>query len=545
MSALHAVTHERFDEENEDRFELAGNAGYATATDQGHQVFLLELWVDPGHRGQGRGTALLEAVIAHYEGRVLALSAEPFTTASHKPAGLSADQLAAWYTRRGFQRHSGHRMARLPGSDRADRAQQPAAGNTRALAAQTFEERAREALTRAGEIAAEAEASFRRAITGLNHAIDLAHAAGTMPQTVNRLVTARASLGDAARGYLALEIQEWERAYLPGTWNSASALSDLHERSLQPGSAPFSPDAAAEALTDAGIRLAQAEAVLDGALGRLDDALEFALRVGFGTDEMQGLVNPGGHLGPISSQFLKDAAVTDWDLDGYAYDGEEEGEEIPRKFRDLHLLALAAKGEGDHLAAAAIWETALTHLPNGHSWHPRIGQTITSLRAVTHPGDIVTWDGRLIRSKASVHPAASLTDLVHDHEAAAGALQQPAALEPVTTTGRYVVARINKTYGTLGEHPGPQHVGKTFVPYDDRYLSKEAAEESANVSNDRYRPSVHGRTFIAVRAEPIAGTNKFRNLDHPGLAGEERASAGATRVRRPARPPITRPRRSR
>ena len=31
MSAPHAVTHERFDEENEDRFELAGHAGYATA----------------------------------------------------------------------------------------------------------------------------------------------------------------------------------------------------------------------------------------------------------------------------------------------------------------------------------------------------------------------------------------------------------------------------------------------------------------------------------------------------------------------------------
>ena len=97
---------------------------------------------------------------------------------------------------------------------------------------------------------------------------------------------------------------------------------------------------------------------------------------------------------------------------------------------------------------------------------------------------------------------------------------------PAKTAERYVVARINKTYGTLGEHPGPQHVGRAFVPYDGRHLSKEAAEESARVSNDRYRPSLHGRTFVAVRAEPIPGTNKFRNLDHPSLARKATTPAG-------------------
>lgn len=113
-------------------------------------------------------------------------------------------------------------------------------------------------------------------------------------------------------------------------------------------------------------------------------------------------------------------------------------------------------------------------------------------------------------------------------------LEQAPNSEPVKTADRYVIARVNKTYATFGGHPGPQHVGKTFVPYDDRHLSKEAAEESASVSNDRYRPNFHGKTFIAVRAEPIPGTNKFRNLDHPSLAGNAKVSAGTTKPRRPA-----------
>jgi GNAT superfamily N-acetyltransferase len=122
----HVVTHERFDEENEDRFELAGDAGYAAATDQGHLVWILELWVDPDSRGQGRAAALLEAVLTHYAGRMVGLSAEPFTVTDHEQAGLSADQLAAWYARHGFQREAGCRMTRLPGGARASLAGGPA-----------------------------------------------------------------------------------------------------------------------------------------------------------------------------------------------------------------------------------------------------------------------------------------------------------------------------------------------------------------------------------------------------------------------------------
>ena len=127
MSPRHAVTHKRFDEENEDRFELPGNAGYATATGQGRQVWLLELWVDPGQRGQGHATALLEAVIAHYQGRMLALSAEPFSRADDEPPGLPAGQLAAWYARHGFEEAGGYLMRRRPGTRRAGRDADPAA----------------------------------------------------------------------------------------------------------------------------------------------------------------------------------------------------------------------------------------------------------------------------------------------------------------------------------------------------------------------------------------------------------------------------------
>lgn len=102
---------------------------------------------------------------------------------------------------------------------------------------------------------------------------------------------------------------------------------------------------------------------------------------------------------------------------------------------------------------------------------------------------------------------------------------------PAKASDRYVVARISKTYATLGERPGPQHVGKTFVPYDDRHLSKEAAEASAANSNDRYRPSLHGKTYIAVRAEPIPGTNKFRNLDHPSMTAKATAAARAAEIK--------------
>jgi GNAT superfamily N-acetyltransferase len=102
-----------FEDENEDRFELPGGIAYATVTDQGHQVWILELWVQPGQRGHGHAATLLEAVISHYPGRVLALSAEPFGEVQ----GLSATQIAGWYARHGFRRWDGHLMTRPGGHD--------------------------------------------------------------------------------------------------------------------------------------------------------------------------------------------------------------------------------------------------------------------------------------------------------------------------------------------------------------------------------------------------------------------------------------------
>jgi hypothetical protein len=117
LSAAHPVTHQRDDEENEDRFELAGSDGYATVVDQGYRVWILEFWVPPGQRGDRHATALLEAVIAHFTGRVLALSAEPFRWDDDEPPGLDAAQLAAWYARHGFSSDGQrHQMTRLPGT---------------------------------------------------------------------------------------------------------------------------------------------------------------------------------------------------------------------------------------------------------------------------------------------------------------------------------------------------------------------------------------------------------------------------------------------
>lgn len=111
------------------------------------------------------------------------------------------------------------------------------------------------------------------------------------------------------------------------------------------------------------------------------------------------------------------------------------------------------------------------------------------------------------------------------------------AAERVEASGRHVVARIKKAYEPGGEHPGPQHVGKTFVPYDDSTLTKEAAEARAGFLNGGHRYGPDGKTFIAVHAEPIPGTNKFRNLDHPSLASKANAPASATQPHQPARPP--------
>lgn len=106
------VAFERFEELNEDRFELPAGAGFATVVDQGHRVWLMELWVHPGRRGCGLASVLLAAVLAGYPGRVIALAAEPFRWADDEAPGLPADELASWYARHGFRPGPGDYMER-------------------------------------------------------------------------------------------------------------------------------------------------------------------------------------------------------------------------------------------------------------------------------------------------------------------------------------------------------------------------------------------------------------------------------------------------
>jgi GNAT superfamily N-acetyltransferase len=70
------------------RYWLPGYTGYALVAWLGARDWLMELWVHPGYRGEGRGTMLLSAVLADREGRELV---------------LDEASLAVWYGRHGFR----------------------------------------------------------------------------------------------------------------------------------------------------------------------------------------------------------------------------------------------------------------------------------------------------------------------------------------------------------------------------------------------------------------------------------------------------------
>ena len=108
------IEHERFPEENEDEFRLTidgTKAGYALTIGprlpEG-DVWILEISVHPSHRGRGYASALLAAVIAHYDGYAFGLSCQPFTADAWPEnlpdAVLRQDELVAWYERHGFQK---------------------------------------------------------------------------------------------------------------------------------------------------------------------------------------------------------------------------------------------------------------------------------------------------------------------------------------------------------------------------------------------------------------------------------------------------------
>lgn len=80
----------------------------------------------------------------------------------------------------------------------------------------------------------------------------------------------------------------------------------------------------------------------------------------------------------------------------------------------------------------------------------------------------------------------------------------------------YVTAKVRKTHGVLGRPVTASDAPEVFTPYDARRMSRDAAQESAAVSNDRYRPRLHGCTYVAVRVEPAGQPGKVRNLDRAG-----------------------------
>jgi GNAT superfamily N-acetyltransferase len=124
-----AVTRTWCPEENEEHFELPGSDGqadgYANVIDRGREMWIAEIWVKPGRRGDGLGAVLLQAVLDRHAGRALALSAEPFDPSQpHQRPSLDDAQLTAWYERHGFRSDGGHRMVRpaaVGGQSRASR----------------------------------------------------------------------------------------------------------------------------------------------------------------------------------------------------------------------------------------------------------------------------------------------------------------------------------------------------------------------------------------------------------------------------------------
>jgi hypothetical protein len=273
----------------------------------------------------------------------------------------------------------------------------------------TVQEQASEALGRAGERLAGAEADVRGTIRGLNDAIDLAHATGVEPEAVHGLVTARATLGVLGESYLAREIRTWNAIYGPGRppASQPGELRDLHLRPRPPAApgAVSSREAAAEALTHAGVQLAKAETGLEKAFCRLDEAAGFAQAAGLPRDAVHGLVTAHASPGVLGSDYLA-KEIGAWDTMVASLAEVKSGGRVPPGFWELDLRARAAKGTGGYPAAAAIWQQASDLLPAGHEMRGVLGRMITSLRTAARTGQSVTWDGHLATSRAAPGRAA-------------------------------------------------------------------------------------------------------------------------------------------
>jgi hypothetical protein len=272
-------------------------------------------------------------------------------------------------------------------------------------------------LTRAVERLAPAEDTLRLAVRGLNDAIDAAHAVGIAPAAAADLVTSAGTLGVLGRRYLDREVRGWEDIYEAGPRPGGPGdveLLDLHARP-RPGASRFGPGSelrVREQLAEAGARLAEAEVSFAEAIGRFDDAADFAQCAAVSQSEAQALVWVGVQaLGAIGREYVSEE-VDGWftgpphDLADQFADGTE-----PAAFWEAAWQARAAKGSGDYGVAALAWVQARDLLPAGHTLRASLDGMITSLRTAAGTGQHVTWDGRLLAADfAGVTPAPAAGD---------------------------------------------------------------------------------------------------------------------------------------
>ena len=170
-------------------------------------------------------------------------------------------------------------------------------------------EQAGEALSRAGELLAAAETGIYDAVTVLNQAIDMACAAGMSPELARSLVTRDAILGAHGDIYLAAEIRDWYWIY-DLDWQAAAAEIDrMHARQRPPEGS--STAGTADALTAAGLQLAQAEAAWETALERFEEAASFAVRAGVKSADVHSIVCARAVPRELGSAYLAVTVGTD------------------------------------------------------------------------------------------------------------------------------------------------------------------------------------------------------------------------------------------
>ena len=298
-------------------------------------------------------------------------------------------------------------------------------------------------LPRAVERLAPAEDALRLAVRGLNDAIDAAHAAAIAPADAADLVTSAGTLGVLGRRYLDREVRGWDGIYETGPRPAGPAdleLLDLHARS-RPGASRFGAPSELHVrgqLAEAGARLAEAEVAFAEAIGRFDDASDFAQCAAVSPSEAQALVWVGVQaLGAIGREYVSDE-VDGWftgpphDLADQFADGAE-----PAAFWEAAWQARTAKGSGDYEAAALAWAQARDLLPAGHPLRASLDGMITSLRTAAGTGQHVTWDGRLL---AADFAGVTLAPAAGDAATADGVSASPAPAPLDAPAGALIAA---------------------------------------------------------------------------------------------------------